>query len=1050
MGTKNETWPTAALCLPAAGLTLLPVGEEGGDGSFYTEADLGPGVSVPGTADARLVPRVSGAQEIPCVLRVLQGGAPEVSAAGQGVELGFELDVDGTPRGWSPPTLAHSWQHLVWSGTTPNYNRYDIVTDPVTQRVVCVYHAASVGVGVYATTLDLAEGGTPGAVVTVRDDVTADAIALAADEDGVVYCLIVESAASYVYRSTDQGATWSLHAEDVFPAGLTVSNAAFAIGPTGALLLVTDGTDLRQYVSHDGLVSFDLIDDTVAGSHPRVVVQPDGTYVVGYLRTTADNHPCVRRLASAGAALSDASVVVIDADNKTTQVLVTEPDGLTWWIGASAGQEHRLQVAVSDDGGVSWTMCLAEAIKVDDGSFAFVSGLRACSAWGTVLLAHQWTSTETTTGSLAVLGLGGWGAVSSVPYTSPDQRTHAIVSRTGTGRRVSTAGDVDRRTWLPIQLPDNCGWIDHGAGTSASASGSLQITTTANARWFHQDFTDDFTLLGAIVDVIRDSGGALGSDDIAIGVRSGGAATGDAEIRVRLASGGLRLIDEASGSTLATDATVTTASWFTLAVMVSGTKAWVAVRDAAWSSGWRLIWDGTLTRNGSPTSTARLSWGHLASSTAQSRWRVVATTTGLTFATGQVGTTWDRVLGRPLGARPVPLPEVGGSGVAWLSIAAGLGVRDESYRVEPVSAYPVEALDPTQSASPAVTWRSTTTGTEAVIAWDTTNLGRWQGDSIALLAVNCNFREAVLEYYSGGFWFDAGTLDLATGGWDALDYDLFGDVLVGGSTTTVPDRYLQENELAGGWVWLGEDLGGGITLWSHARRIRSNTAGSWRSPGGASTQLARIFLEVEGDEPAAGVCAVLWPSGVLVVHRTSLTTSERWRVRIPANQPTLDSRYEAGLLHPCAIRGLGAPPDWGWSREAAPNVAVSTSRRGTPRASQLGPVLDRWTWGWPEGVPLDRHRLGTDLDYVGGPTGQPLATLNDVPWALRGYLEESAAGARPVVALASLPASGTTITDRTLWLYGLLEGAVRQGHVLGDDGVDELVRVETITVRGIP
>ena len=78
-------------------------------------------------------------------------------------------------------------------------------------------------------------------------------------------------------------------------------------------------------------------------------------------------------------------------------------------------------------------------------------------------------------------------------------------------------------------------------------------------------------------------------------------------------------------------------------------------------------------------------------------------------------------------------------------------------------------------------------------------------------------------------------------------------------------------------------------------------------------------------------------------------------------------------------------------------------------------------------------------------------TAEDVGWVLRGILEETDAGAHPVLVLASVPeTSGTTITDRTLWHYGRLTSSVRLDHLLGTEGEAEVVRVASLSIVGIP
>ena len=70
-----------------------------------------------------------------------------------------------------------------------------------------------------------------------------------------------------------------------------------------------------------------------------------------------------------------------------------------------------------------------------------------------------------------------------------------------------------------------------------------------------------------------------------------------------------------------------------------------------------------------------------------------------------------------------------------------------------------------------------------------------------------------------------------------------------------------------------------------------------------------------------------------------------------------------------------------------------------------------------------------------------------------GILEESKSGEIPVVALSTIPtetiASGSTITDRTLFLYGRLTGSVQFNQVQGSEDSNEFGRLESITVQEI-
>ena len=63
-------------------------------------------------------------------------------------------------------------------------------------------------------------------------------------------------------------------------------------------------------------------------------------------------------------------------------------------------------------------------------------------------------------------------------------------------------------------------------------------------------------------------------------------------------------------------------------------------------------------------------------------------------------------------------------------------------------------------------------------------------------------------------------------------------------------------------------------------------------------------------------------------------------------------------------------------------------------------------------------------------------------------MDETNSGEIPVVYIAKLPADDVTLTDRTLFGFGSLDGSVRFDHVLGDEGVNEFGRVAGVKISG--
>jgi hypothetical protein len=53
------------------------------------------------------------------------------------------------------------------------------------------------------------------------------------------------------------------------------------------------------------------------------------------------------------------------------------------------------------------------------------------------------------------------------------------------------------------------------------------------------------------------------------------------------------------------------------------------------------------------------------------------------------------------------------------------------------------------------------------------------------------------------------------------------------------------------------------------------------------------------------------------------------------------------------------------------------------------------------------------------------------------------------VAIAQIPEDGVTLTDPTLYLYGHLLASLRLTQSAGDMGSTEIIRVDSISIRGI-
>jgi hypothetical protein len=207
----------------------------------------------------------------------------------------------------------------------------------------------------------------------------------------------------------------------------------------------------------------------------------------------------------------------------------------------------------------------------------------------------------------------------------------------------------------------------------------------------------------------------------------------------------------------------------------------------------------------------------------------------------------------------------------------------------------------------------------------------------------------------------------------------------------------------------------------------------------------RIRIALSGTEPASGTCALVAPGGVVIAQPSTVAAVRYWRVSALVDHTPTD-RLGAGIILVGRVLGLGAQPDWGWSDDMTPAVARTRDDYGTARTRVLGPPRTRWGWSWGDGLLLEQLRQSIDQDFYGGAGGAPLVAVEDVWWQLRGALQTHQG--LPVVALRRMPADGVSLTDPTLWLYGDLSGSVAARGQMGEEGLDETIRLETLTIEG--
>jgi hypothetical protein len=329
---------------------------------------------------------------------------------------------------------------------------------------------------------------------------------------------------------------------------------------------------------------------------------------------------------------------------------------------------------------------------------------------------------------------------------------------------------------------------------------------------------------------------------------------------------------------------------------------------------------------------------------------------------------------------------------------------------------------------------------------------------LGLFVAEANFRRARLEVDTtgAGVWALVATLDLAEG-LEPLPYVRTGDQLRPGTLAgglVEADRFVNRAELVRGVAeWDG-------ALGSTAARIEANSAGGWTDAGVNTIQ---PFVRVDSDAVAgssvvsqAGDGLILRaPSGLVVAHLDD-PAGLVFGVRVVIEggnaggiSPDGEDYREAGLIMIGAITPFGQQWSRGYSAETRPNALADVSPHGTIRKQEEGPPAMQFSVAWPDGVKLDQMRQGPDVDFL-GPVGKPPAVADSDVWGqLWGVLDETKSGQIPVVIVSELPADNVTVTDRTLFSFGTVDGSARFDHVLGDEGENEFGRISGVAVQEI-
>lgn len=1058
--------------------------------SSFSQAGPRPGIPEP-QGDYDMVLQSGGAQSASKELRIRcqRSGMPDGDA---GFVWRYNGDTDW--RGCDYPNWVTAWEALTYTTTANAQQDPHIVSLPNGKAIVCYQHGAlQVRTQTYAA-------GSWGAAVTAFTAASTPThplhpcMVVLPDDSVLLYHWIEDAtedtAQVRCWRSTDDGATWTLMQPWCLKTAVTLPAGAAGAGVAGydlrrlraaylngqvlltMHLLARNTTPtyrdiIQQHASDDVGSWFDLV-ETWDGSTWRGaqqdVIAAHGRFYVAYIQTTNANSPVVvQELGDAFKPLTDAAVstvystgsyATLDGTNKYVNnigdcALAVSDQGVLFLMATRvvAGPVYHVLVQRSYDKGSTWADLGLTSLYGGDiyGTWGTTRLKDYSAAWltGRLLVAHQWEAqTSNYDDSIAIAYLGGYTTV-----TRPGYIDYPLVDYY-TGFK-----DV----WLPFEEPGNDGWTANGAGTDAlQAPGELRIVTTTPAAGTRYYDTPAGGLIGSISegcsvfgDVDPVAGGSLTADNIAVRVRVSNLATADYDVSLRFDNTAVRLYDNNAGATVDT-VNIAGRVQFMMSVAQVGAAGYAAVWVRSASTGSDREWTEGPSSTGltAGAGAARIvQWGHLASADATSDWVQFASTDDSWNGTGlhAVPTNPDDLIPARFSAELVAVDD----GVK-IRAFDGPGRLTDTWHIDTRYDYEIARLHPAFARSPRLTWRSTATTQQTIaFALDSDALATTESefgrDTVGIGLIGCNWRTGSFQRWDVGSaaWTTLTTIDLADGH-ETMNYTRRGRTLIPTASPT-DQPFFHTGELTG---WIAQlDA-------TTFRKVGWNTEGKWE--GNYAGPHLHIQLDDidDGADPTTGTLRLWAPKAVILVNLLG-ETGCGYRLVID-NQSNADGYHEIGNLVVGPVHFFGADPSWtrvltrgvGFTRrEASDGTSVSRIVRPEPLTIELQ---------WTEGVDTS-NVYAADPDYaLNSETGsaEGVATYAGTPWELDG-LHRELRGAPCFLIPRVTKDTGTggdalTLTREHECYYGFLDGEVRLEVIQGEElqsTSGEVIRIASIVFR---
>lgn len=1022
-----------------------------------TEAGPRPGTSSTSDTLARLVPQVLGAQTKPIAfLGTVAGGFPGLGENGGAVSyyLPDDGETDADARHWRAPWIMTDARGF---GSSIRSEYADAATFPSGRVLVFFPRGTGGGDPTYLYNPHTASWTENPAAPT-----DSGAIAVVPGTERV---LLVDGAAGVTWFSDDYGDSWSILARfkswdwyHIGTGGTVRTRLAWDGSGNLAAVATVTGTSAGAADGHYFHASSDLgctwsnltTPPTVVTDYDEIDISshPSGSIAVAYV-LSSDTYAYLEMVGSAYDFPLAGNAVEVRAAATTGIAVSVDDDGIVyvWRLSGDVEGYYSLDAGASIES--STVATIPKVFSLYSAGTEFPRDARVVHSAGRAIYVHGGNAA----GNLyrGAVFLGGWAGPTFDRTTNGDFGGATVWARELYARLSGSDGPV----WYgAVDDPAGVttpGWVASGTGTFSLGAFGLRLNDTSARRW-----TKAYTVAGTAND------DAFGYFSVRVDDEGDGATTffrlqtANHDFRIYVDAASWYVYDADAAATIGATVAYTAGARLHFEVYVDDSTGDVSVlwREAGTGTAWSTV---TRTLTGSSSRSFAIGvWGAEASVSAydctwfyagyMSAFDAADYDTAPVLLSGADG--WGKAVGSEY---PYPIPDTSDPLTSTLSrfvLRGGPVARAQTYTHDVAPDFPVEAaLFPDVSPSPDTVWRSTSDGvvTDLVVDLGADTL---IGDSWTWIALarNVNFRLLNVAVKPDGGAYPAGaTMDLATGFSSGLTYTLAGRHVRPTDTYAGTDgaRYVAPGELRGGHVILDADGSGGGPFY---RRITGNTGGFW---GSGTPRLSITLADVDGTEDTSGDIVIVWPSGYMPLHlsRSSSGLARRVRFRIPASESTAEGYLEAGTIAILGFRPLGKQWANGYELVYSTNTASRVDAYGTDRRRQRGPNAREGIVSWDHGVALSRLRGVADADYLGASGAAELVARDEVWRQVWDLYDRTDGGARPVLLVHDVPASGVTVTDPDAFLFGHLDGSARVTHVSGDDVVDEFVRVGALRVR---